>query len=85
MPYLTVSVDGISPYDADNFQVSYSYAAVPASAENTVSGNGQATFPISTLSAVVNSSIVDVCLAQAASQGVTLGPLDRKILASGLI
>ena len=85
MRYLTVRIENLIPYDADNFNVSYSFYAVPLEdPENPASGNGDAQFPVATLSSVVNSSIIDICVARALEQGVTIEAGDRKIVYSGL-
>jgi hypothetical protein len=85
MSFLTVHVEGIGGYDADNFSVVYSFTAVPDQAENAVSSSGTAIFPVATLSSVVNSSLITTCVSQALDLGVTIGLSDRKILAGGLI
>lgn len=84
MAYLVVTINMVTSVDENYFGVTYNWTACPAQADQATSGYGESQFVTSTLSAVVNSAVIDACVAQAEIQGVTIGLLDRKILAGGL-
>lgn len=81
--YIVIHVDNMTPITDTTVAIEYRWMSI--SGTTGTSGSGEATFGTSLLSSVLNQNVIDVCVAESAAAGITIGALDRKIVSSGII
>lgn len=83
MAYIVINVDLITPDTDTTMIVAYHWQSI--SGPNNASGNGELTMSSSLLASVLNQNVINQCLSESSSAGITVGVLERKIIASGIL
>lgn len=82
MAFISVVVGDVIVSTATTVIVNFRWSAIDSS--GSASDNGSEEFGISLTSALLNSAIIDLCVSRAATAGVTIGILDRKLITSSV-